>query len=335
MNEPRTDQPAGPAPLDAKLVELGAETPSVHRLRSLTPWVISPLVHLLLVAVGFLITWSVVSNKSEESVEIVADFYAQDYQPLAKMDLETETQSQRIAETLIPSDIIEPQPIAESALTEIDPYQTFSDAQAMSSLAEFAPRAAEGSASFVGLKATNARKIVYVIDASGSMLRSLKYVIEELARSLDGLTPRQSYAIVFYQRADAIMVPPIGQLTRAESGAKRKSLEWINDNVLPQGSSSPVTAIEQAMKLKPDAIFMLSDNITGAGQFEIDQADLLAMLEKLNPVDRATGKRATQINCIQFLDPDPLDTLRLIAEIHGGANGYRFLDRKELGLAAP
>jgi hypothetical protein len=36
---------------------------------------------------------------------------------------------------------------------------------------------------------------------------------------------------------------------------------------------------------------------------------------------------------VQFLDPDPLDTLRKIAQAHGGERGFRFLDRAELGLS--
>jgi hypothetical protein len=335
LSVPKTDHHGTGEPLDEKLAELGAETPAAHRVRSVAPWIVSPLVHLLLLIVGFLITWNVVAQQEEKSVEIVADFYAPVYDPLAKMDLESSTDTPKLQETLIPTDVVTPEEIAQTPLAEIDPLQTFSDARAMSSLAEFAPQAAEGSASFVGLKATNARRVVYVIDASGSMLRTLKYVIEELGRSLDGLSPRQSYGIVFYQRADAIVVPPARELSRANADAKLKSLEWISDNIIPSGNSNPLAAIEAAIKLKPDAIFILSDNITGAGQFEIDQNDLLDMLDRLNPIDPATGRRTTQINCIQFLDPDPLNTLAEIARIHGGENGYRFLDRRELGLAAP
>ena len=328
-------EPAGGEPLAGKLAELGAVTPMEQRWRSLVPWLISPLVHVVLLLFGFAITWTVIASQKEESVEIIADFYAPVYDPLAKMDLEASTDTPKLQETLTPAEIITPEQIAETPMAEIDPLRTFSDAQAMSSLAEFAPKAAEGSASFVGLKATNARRIVYVIDASGSMLRSLKYVVEELSRSLDGLSPRQSYGIVFYQRAEAIVVPPERELSRATSEAKITSLEWIDNNIIPSGNSNPLAALEAAIKLKPDAIFVLSDNITGAGQFEIDQQDLLEMLDRLNPVDPATGKRTTQINCIQFLDPDPLNTLAEIARIHGGQNGYRFLDRRELGLAAP
>jgi hypothetical protein len=63
---------------------------------------------------------------------------------------------------------------------------------------------------------------------------------------------------------------------------------------------------------------------------------LLAMLDELNPViDDLTGRRRTQINCIQYREEDPLDTLRLIAEKHGGPNGYKFVSKQELGLEAP
>src|SRR5690606_29072254 len=99
---------------------------------------------------------------------------------------------------------------------------------------------------------------------------------------------------------------------------------------------NPVAALEYALNLKPDVIFVLSEKITGSGKFEIDRRDLLAKLNQLNPViDDKTGRRRTQINCIQFREKDVLDTLRLIAEVHGGANGYKFVSDKELGLEAP
>jgi hypothetical protein len=187
----------------------------------------------------------------------------------------------------------------------------------------------------VGLTTTNARRIVYVIDASGSMIRSLPIVIDELARSLGTLSPQQSYGVIFFQRNDAVMVPPTGRLTEATPEAQLRALEWIDEHVIPAGRSNPLAAIERALSFEPDVIFLLSDNITGSGEFEIDQADLLDLLDELNPLEGRSGRRRTQINCVQFLDPDPLDTLRRIAERHGGPDGYRFLDRAELGLTAP
>ena len=75
-----------------------------------------------------------------------------------------------------------------------------------------------------------------------------------------------------------------------------------------------------------------------AGRIRPDvAADLLNLLDKLNPLDPDTNRRAAQINCIQFLDADPLDTMKKIAQAHGGRGGgaFKFLTRKDLGLGGP
>ena len=192
----------------------------------------------------------------------------------------------------------------------------------------------EAAATFVGLSTTNARRIVYVLDASGSMIRSFPVVIDELARSLDGLVPSQQFSIICFSGGRAFTVPPGTRLVSGTQAEKVRALTWVR-GIIPESRSNPLAALRSAMAFEPDVIFLLSENITGSGQFEIDQRDLLALLDKLNPVNPDTDQRATQINCIQFLDPDPLGTLEEIARLHGGPNGYKFLDREELGLKAP
>jgi hypothetical protein len=160
----------------------------------------------------------------------------------------------------------------------------------------------------------------------------MKIVVDELARSLESLNLKQSFSVIFFQQNKALAMPPVNQMLIADDKEKVRSLEWIRENIVPQGRSNPLAAIELAMSHKPDVVFILSEGITGSGEFEIDQQDLLARINELNPIDPAIGRRRTQINCIQFLAPDPLDTLKLIAQQHGGANGYKFLSRAELGL---
>ena len=186
----------------------------------------------------------------------------------------------------------------------------------------------------MGLTASNARSVVYVIDASGSMIGTLPIVIDQLRRSLTTLSDRQTYSVIFFQHNRALPVPP-PRLQPATPQAIRRSMQWIDERVVPAGRSNPLGALEKALGLKPDVIFLLSENITGSGEFEIDQADLLSLLDRLNPVHRRTNRRRTRINCVQFLDPDPLDTLGKIARRHGGPDGYRILSRSELGLEAP
>jgi len=267
---------------------------------------------------------------------IIADFNALAYEPLARLNAESAEAREEIVQDRLEPD--EPEDRIEDQLDlEIDPISLISDSASDSAMAKFTPDPARATASFVGLSTTNARKIVYVIDASGSMMRALPIVIEELARSLDGLSSRQSFSVIFFQRNEALIVPPAGRLTPGTADEKARVLSWIraSNNVIPEGRSNPIEAIKEALRLRPDVIFLLSENITGSGEFEIDQAELLSLLDRLNPIHRASGRRMTQINCVQFLYPDSLETLKKIAEIHGGEKGYKFLDSEELGLKAP
>lgn len=319
----------------AELSNLGAETHAARQVKKIAPWVVSLLLHIGIVVLGLLITWTV-SNlpKKDDSIVVIADFNALNYEPVAQMSATPEAASERQAQDRAQSEPIEN--VIRDQLS--DASQNVTDMLAGSTqagapaLSQFAPRAKTNGAAFAGTSSSNARSIVYVIDASGSMISHMQIVLDELARSLEALNPKQSFSVIFFQQNKALAVPPANKLLAATDDEKVRALQWIGDNVVPQGRSNPLMAIELAMSHKPDVVFILSEGITGSGEFEIDQRDLLLKLGELNPVDIESGRRHTQINCIQFLDPDPIDTLKLIAQDHGGANGYKFLSRAELGL---
>lgn len=313
------------------LVELGAESDTERAVKRIVPWVGSFTVHLVLIVLGFVLLTTVRGPKEEESVVITADYFQLQYEPLAALN-------QTVAETdqTPTQDRVETR--AEQLLDErfveidTDPLRLLGEGASRSNPTTFAPEAREGTARFAGLTGTNARRIVFIVDASGSMIGTLQIVLDELARSIDSLSPEQSFGIVFFQQNAAVIVPPQDRLVPATAEGKVQALGWMRENVIPRGRSNPLAAIQHAMRLRPDVIFMLSNDITGSGEFEIDQADLLQALDRLNPRDPGSGRRPTQIQCVQFLDPDPLDTLRKIAEEHSGPHGYRFLSRRELGL---
>jgi hypothetical protein len=77
-------------------------------------------------------------------------------------------------------------------------------------------------------------------------------------------------------------------------------------------------------------VYVLSENIRGAGQYEVSPEQLLASLDSMNPVDSRNGRRRVRINCIEFLTTDPANTMRRIAENHGGIDGYTFIDRSKV-----
>ncbi|MBX3373322.1 MAG: hypothetical protein KF817_05760 [Phycisphaeraceae bacterium] len=305
----------------------GPDAVSAMRVRRVGPWVISIVLHLTLILLGFAVTWGVARLVEErETVVVVADFEALEYRPVTELATEPARD-----EAVVP---VAPPPSAPVALPaapgagsaqgiDLPPVEMPGTA------ADVPPAVA-----FAGIPATNARRIVFVLDASGSMVRSMSIVIDELRRSLAALGPRQEFAIVFFRRSEAIVVPPQGRLVPATEADKARALAWIERSILPEGRSNPLAALEYALSLRPDVIFLLSEDITGSGEFEIDQRDLLARLDVVNPVDPRTGRRRARINCVQFLDPDPLRTLERIAEAHGDERGYRFLGRVELGLGS-
>ena len=181
----------------------------------------------------------------------------------------------------------------------------------------------------MGLDAVSARRILYVVDASGSMLLHLSSVLVELERSLRTLHPKQEFGILFFQQDKAIAVPPKNALVPATAQNITKAMHWINTSgkIIPSGSSNPINALKTAIRRKPDVIYLLSENITGSGRYEVPPDEVLAALDSLNPIDSRNGRRKVQINCVQYLTPDPMHTMERIAEIHGGEDGYTFIER--------
>lgn len=172
----------------------------------------------------------------------------------------------------------------------------------------------------------NATKIIYVVDASGSLIDTLPFVIKELKRSISELSDKQSFTVIFFQAGSAIEVPPRGWKS-ATSDTKKRVADWITleaGNIVPRGSTNPVSAIKLALGYKPELVFVLSDNITGHGRYEVDREELLKMLNDANK------DRKIKINTIQFLYPDPLNTLSDIAKQHGGI--FKKITEADLGL---
>lgn len=310
-------------------------------VKRVLPWVMSILIHVGIAFAAVFVTWTVANRPAQdESVLIVADFNAMHYDPVAAPHSADDVPPLQLVQPVV--DLAPPAPSADSMLNQLrsgeaDPMSMLDAGSSGAGggrgdwLGDFGPRSDAHAASFAGTSATNARRICYVIDATGSMIAHLQIVIDELSRSLSNLSPQQSFAMIFFQGSSALE-PAGGRYVSSTAGERRRVLEWARA-IVPAGPTNPRPALERALALKPDVIFLLSHGLTGHGEFEIDQAELLAWLDQRNPVDGATGRRAVQINCIQFLDPDPLDTMKIIAHEHGGVNGYKFLSRRELGVA--
>ena len=191
-----------------------------------------------------------------------------------------------------------------------------------------------GQGNFTGMfkgPPSGAKRVAFVIDASGSLIDTLPFVITELKKSINNLRDFQKFTVIFFQGDRVIEIPPHG-LKPAKPNTKFNAIKWIDPtqgNVVPHGKTNPLDGVKKALSYKPDLLFILSDNITGSGINELDQETVVAEVKKAN-----IGN--TQINTIQFLYPDLLTnigkqpTLKIISNDSGGT--YKFVDRRSLGL---
>lgn len=171
-----------------------------------------------------------------------------------------------------------------------------------------------GGPVFFGLggSAQGAKRIVYVVDRSGSMLGTFTYVRRELERSIGGLRRSQKFHVIFFSAGTPLENPP-GKLVSAIRARKEHLFEFLKD-VHPEGSTNPEPAMRRALALEPDLIYFLTD-----GEFSP------TLIEKL---DRWNEDRRVKIFTIAYFDRRGAVLLERIAREHGGK--FRFFSEHDL-----
>ncbi len=293
---------------------------------ALLPWGISILFHAALVLVAFFLIWAVMAQRAEEKLVIPELTFA----PQATMMMQS-TEQQRVTQSghtrsISAASVPVPSP---SDLMKVDlKLNTIGLLGGAGNPGLFNPTgtAGVGDVEFIGQKIGNAERIVFVVDASGSLLDTFPFVLRELRKSVGSLSEKQSFTIIFFQGDGAMEVAvPRSGLKPATAQTKQQVRDWLSPeagNVRPQGGTNPLPGLQLGLRYRPEVMLLLSDNITGGGTgataFEIDQARLLDEVRRAN-----VG--GTKITTMQFLYPDPLEkvpgmrgTLEQIAEQSGG-----------------
>lgn len=194
------------------------------------------------------------------------------------------------------------------------------------------------AATFAGLGARRAESVVYAVDASGAMVTNLKWVLQELERSVAALSPAQRFQVILFRdrpgaggrSAYDIFRPDAGPLRLVPATvANRAALAaWLADT-RPGGRSNPLDGLRRAVEFQPDVVFLLSRSIprTGGeeqgsvtGDWSRGPQAILEELETLNP-RRLGGARRVVIKTIQFLEDDPTGAMQAIARDHGDGRG--------------
>ena len=335
--------PRGGAPVS------GMRRGGMRRGGTLRGIVVSVAVHGAIAAAILSAAWGV-SRRTEElpPVVLVADFEHPAPAPARPTDTRATPRRAETAQTVTQTDT----PSAADALAErlraleagsaanaeLDAlarrFDALSaDAGARGAEADALPAATPAAgASFAGLVAGNATKVAYVVDASGSMVGRFPAIVDEVERSLLRLEPTQRFTVICFRKDGAVAFEGDPSLRAASRDARASAVRWLRERVVPAGRSSPLEALSMALGSGADCVFLLSTTVTGPASHELDRASMVALVDRLNPRDAASGRRRASIQCIQFLEADPGETLRAIADEHFGPGGYRFIPRSATSL---
>ena len=119
----------------------------------------------------------------------------------------------------------------------------------------------KSQASFFGAQAEG-KRFVFVIDSSGSM-RGPRWesLCKELIRAIQSLSPDQDFFVISFDSTAHPMfgiAPPKGKFLKAIKKNVDQLRNWIRS--IEHGRQTfPASAVGIAMRLEPDAIFLLSD----------------------------------------------------------------------------
>jgi hypothetical protein len=116
------------------------------------------------------------------------------------------------------------------------------------------------TAEFFGTK-IDGNRIVFVLDNSGSMQQGrLETVIAELVKSVESLTPKQSFYVVFYSdQAYPLFYPdPAQEFVRPTDRNKAALARWLDTVELCLGDAVQ-EALAGAISIEPDCVILLSD----------------------------------------------------------------------------
>lgn len=176
------------------------------------------------------------------------------------------------------------------------------------------PGASSGEASLFGIEAQGHR-FVYVLDRSASTgedagvaLRASK---RELLASLDRLDDVQQFQIVFYNHRPRVFAQQGGAGRLVFAGeAGRASARRFVESIGADGGTDHVAAIETAARLRPDAIFLVTDGD------HVDDIDAAAVERLGRLLD------GTRLMVVQFVTGGTRGSPRLaeLAAISGGVS---------------
>lgn len=133
----------------------------------------------------------------------------------------------------------------------------------------------------------DASKVIFVVDASGSMLDKMGRVTSEVAKAIRQMPAGMRFNIVMLSE-DSWESVRDGYIATDEAG-KKQAADYLSD-VSAHGSSDPIPGLRAVFAAAPDVVFLMTD-----GDFPNDN-QVLETIRKLNP------KHTVTINTVAVVD---------------------------------
>lgn len=286
--------------------------------RGLTSWMVSTLVHLVLMVALAVVTFGVAGRQtisleldttspteSMVMLDVVIDSPQQDQIALEIPEPAVAPLSSPLEESeLVLSDVVDT--LAPMAMS--DPYESISGTGVDDTLLAEIEQLRGSGAQFFGIKGSGTR-FVFIIDCSGSMdeYRRWRRAVRELKRSINNLVEPQQFLVLLYNSRCYTMNDRPPKLVPASAENQRIAIRWLSRHE-PLGSTFVSQALESAFELKPDAIFLLSD-----GEFD-DLQMVWTVLAHYNGINQGGVRHRENYEAVK--DVIPVHTISL-----GGKGG--------------
>jgi hypothetical protein len=280
------------------------------RARHIGPWAASVGLHVGLVAIGFSLTWTIIRLEDRAPSPIVEAGL-----PALVIPAVMEVQPLELPgpgpapQPPSPEPVVVPEQPARQASAPLD--------------APSVPLVPITMASAFAGSDLPPGDLVFVLDASGTMIPWFHDVLGELERSLMAMRPTDDFAVVLFRGSEAIVAYP-GRPCPARGRYREKALDFLRDYSRwggPALGSDPIAALKTAFSFDPATIVLLSGGMDASTSFSLDANEVHKELATAAASATRNGGHPTTIRCVQLVpdatvDPDPL--LTAIAVNHGG-----------------
>lgn len=210
---------------------------------------------------------------------------------------------------------------SRDTMTEGARYTTFNAVsyagQAKTQPATMPATSRPGPIELMGVK-SRGTSVVFVCDASGSMLNKFESLRRQLDKTIGALAPDQRFGIVLMQEEGS------ATLNTALLPATPQNVSAVDDFVVNtrfRGETNPIPAIETAFSMHPDVIYLVADG---------DFPDNDAVRSQIRGLNKAHRVRVDAVAFTGEGDPDTafMKVLEDIATSNGGK--YAHVAEREL-----